>query len=65
MIDYERGGRQKERYGKEDVIERNCPLCNSGNYSKIYSERDAIGIVRCKDCGLVYTNPMVKEPEKN
>ena len=24
----------------------------------------AIGIVRCKDCSLVYTNPMVKEPKK-
>jgi len=65
MIDYERGGKQKECYGVDDVIERKCPSCDSGSYLKVYSERGAIGIVRCRCCGLIHTNPMVKEPEKN
>lgn len=64
-MDYEKGGRQKDFYSLEEVIERKCSLCNSTNYSKIYKERGSIGVVRCKDCKLVYTNPMVKEPEKN
>jgi len=64
-MDYERGGRQKEYYEREEVIERPCPLCCSDNNSAIYKERGNIGIVRCKMCGLIYVNPMVKEPEKN
>ena len=34
-IDYERGGRQKESYSRDEVIERDCPLCNSRDYSKV------------------------------
>ncbi|MFC1667538.1 class I SAM-dependent methyltransferase [Candidatus Omnitrophota bacterium] len=64
-MDYEKGGRQKDIYKIDEVVERICPLCNSSSCSKIYSERGAIGIVRCKDCGIIYTNPIVKEPEKN
>ena len=64
-MDYERGGKQKERYSHDEVRERACPLCGSVSYNGVYKERGAIGIVRCKDCGLIYTNPMVKEPEKN
>ena len=64
-MDYERGGKQKERYSQDEVKERACPLCGSVSYSGVYKERGAVGIVRCKDCSLVYTNPMVKEPEKN
>jgi len=63
--DYERGGRQKERYGEDEVVTRDCPLCGNGGHSGIYKERGAIGIVRCKKCGLIYVNPMVKDPEKN
>ena len=64
-MDYERGGRQKEFYGVDEVVKRVCPLCGSSSCAEIYRERGSVGIVRCKDCGLVYTNPMVKEPEKN
>jgi len=64
-MDYERGGTQKEHYIEEEVVKRNCPLCASKDYIEIYKERGAIGIVKCKGCRLVYTNPMVKEPEKN
>ena len=65
FMDYERGGKQKEHYSQDEVIARNCPLCGTASYLEIYKERGAVGIVRCKNCGLVYTNPMVKEPEKN
>lgn len=62
---YERGGTQKDFYSPEEVIERKCPLCDSASYNEIYKERGTIGIVRCRGCGIVYVNPMVKEPEKN
>ena len=64
-MDYERGGTQKEYYGEDEVIRRNCPLCYGNDYLSIYKERRSIGIVRCKTCRLIYTNPMVKEAEKN
>ena len=35
-MDYERGGRQKDIYSIDEVVERICPLCNSSNYSKDY-----------------------------
>ena len=65
VIDYRRGGTQKEIYGDSEVIRRECPLCAGDDCLLIHKERGAIGIVKCKRCGLVYTNPMVKEPEKN
>jgi SAM-dependent methyltransferase/ribosomal protein S27AE len=63
-MDYEKGGTQKEYYAKEEVVDRDCPLCGSRDYLKVHKERQALGIVRCKKCSLVYTNPMLKEPEK-
>ncbi len=64
-LDYQRGGKQKDYYSKEDVVKRACPICASEDYSTICRERGEIGIVKCKGCGLIYVNPMVKEPEKN
>jgi len=64
-MDYEKGGRQKEYYSESEVMLRDCPLCGSEGIVKLHRERGAIGIVRCKECGLIYVNPMVKEPEKN
>lgn len=64
-MDYERGGLQKAHYSKEEVINRDCPLCESRVYAKVWQERGNIGIVRCKKCGLIYVNPMVNCPEKN
>lgn len=64
-MDYEKGGLQKEYYSYDEVIRRNCPFCNSPDYLDIYKERGFIGIVRCKNCELIYTNPVVKEPQKN
>ncbi len=62
---YKRGGLQKEYYREDEVVKRKCPLCSSDNYLEIYKERGAVGIVKCKDCNLIYVNPMVKESEKN
>jgi len=61
-MDYERGGTQKEYYAEDEVIERDCPVCKSSNYLKIHAERGSIGIVRCKQCDLIYTNPTIKDP---
>jgi len=64
-MEYERGGKQKEFYDKDDVIYRCCPLCNSKDNRNIYTERGHIAIVSCKKCGLIYTNPTVRSSEKN
>jgi 2-polyprenyl-3-methyl-5-hydroxy-6-metoxy-1,4-benzoquinol methylase len=64
MRDYERGGTQKEIYTETEVINVLCPLCSSNQYTKIYQERGALGIVRCSKCTLLYVNPRLKEPEK-
>lgn len=63
-MDYEHGGTQKEHYREDEVEKRICPLCEKDNYAQIYKERGAIGIARCKECGLVYTNPVIKNPEQ-
>ncbi|HDZ77048.1 MAG TPA: class I SAM-dependent methyltransferase [Candidatus Omnitrophica bacterium] len=62
--DYIKGGTQKETYTKEDVVFVSCPLCAGKKYSEIYKERGVLGIVRCLDCGLIYVNPRLKDPEK-
>lgn len=64
-MDYERGGLQKTHYRQDEVVGRHCPLCVSDDYTNIYKERGNIGIVKCRGCGLIYANPMVKESEKN
>lgn len=63
-LPYERGGMQKDYYNQSDVMARSCPLCGSGDYSDIHKEREALGIVKCKRCKLIYTNPIVKQPEQ-
>ncbi|MFH1888953.1 MAG: class I SAM-dependent methyltransferase [Candidatus Omnitrophota bacterium] len=64
-MEYKRGGLQKEHYGKEEVVLRDCPLCAGKEYYLVYTERGALGVVRCSNCSLLYTNPMVKDPNKN
>lgn len=63
--DYERGGVQKDYYSADEVIKRDCPLCRGTDYLKICNERGNIGVVKCKNCNIIYINPMVREPEKN
>lgn len=61
---YERGGKQKECYAESDVERVGCVFCGSSTYKEIYKERGALGVVRCKSCGLVYVNPRLKAPEE-
>ena len=40
-----------------------CNLCGADNY-KFWSKKDGIDIVKCKDCGLIYSNPrLTKESQ--
>lgn len=63
-MNYERGGTQKDLYSVSDVENTSCPLCDGREYKKIYQERGVLGIVRCFDCGLIYVNPRLKNPEQ-
>jgi 2-polyprenyl-3-methyl-5-hydroxy-6-metoxy-1,4-benzoquinol methylase len=63
--DYIRGGTQKNAYEEHEVEHWNCPLCGSEQSTLIYRERKSIGIVRCKECNLIYTNPRAIEAEQN
>lgn len=62
--DYGRAGTQKEFYTKEEVEFVSCPFCAGQNYQLIYKERELLGVVRCLNCGLIYVNPRLKDPEK-
>lgn len=62
-IDYEKGGREKAIYAESELVNCPCPLCGKDEYSEIYKERGGLGIVRCKNCGLIYVNPRLKNPE--
>ena len=63
-IDYERGGRQKDIYDKTEVVHVPCPFCGKNDYKEIYKERGVLGIVQCMDCGLLYVNPRLTNPEE-
>ncbi|GAH32660.1 unnamed protein product, partial [marine sediment metagenome] len=45
---------QQYDYTSEDVEYVNCPLCNGNRYRKIATEWGVLGIVKCRDCGLIY-----------
>lgn len=62
--DYIRGGTQKDYYSEDEVIQCDCPLCESNNYKLITKERGNLGVVQCNNCDLIYVNPRLKEPEK-
>lgn len=63
-MDYEHGGRQKEFYPQEELKNVSCLLCQSEQRRHIHSERGALGIVRCVDCGLIYVSPRLRHPEQ-
>jgi len=63
IMDYKRGGKQKEIYTELEVEYVVCPLCNKTKYKEIYRERGVLGIVRCENCDLIYVNPRLKNPE--
>ena len=43
-----------------------CGICNSGSYKKIYEIKSKIPftVVKCKNCGMVYVNPVVSNLAK-
>jgi SAM-dependent methyltransferase len=61
---YERGGRQKDSYSASEVIEVPCPYCASERRERLMTEFDSVGIVRCRDCDLMYTSPRIHSPEE-
>lgn len=63
--EYIHGGTQKDYYSESEVVTWNCPLCESRQSRKIYSERGNLGIAECLACGLIYTNPRAIESETN
>jgi len=63
MVDYERGGVQKEIYDKSEVVNVPCPFCDKDEHKKIYKERGILNIVQCENCDLIYVNPRLKNPE--
>ncbi len=61
--DFVRGGTQKDIYSEEDVIRVPCPFCQGSSAAELYREHGAVGVSECKDCGLIYTSPRIREPE--
>lgn len=62
--DYIKGGTQRDFYNENDKEYCNCPLCNSNDFLKIYTEK-GLQTVKCKKCELIYTNPRAKNSEQN
>lgn len=56
--------KQQYDYAPEDIEYINCPLCGGNKYKKIATEWGVLGVVKCRDCELIYVNPRLKEPEK-
>jgi SAM-dependent methyltransferase len=49
-------GMLSERFSKRI----DCPMCDSGSHTQLFVKR-GYPIVRCADCGLVFSNPQVDE----
>ncbi|HUO72546.1 MAG TPA: class I SAM-dependent methyltransferase [Solirubrobacteraceae bacterium] len=62
--DYVHGGTQRDEYSEDDVVKVRCPFCESEAGRRIYTEHGVIGITRCTACGLIYTSPRLKDPER-
>jgi 2-polyprenyl-3-methyl-5-hydroxy-6-metoxy-1,4-benzoquinol methylase len=63
--DYIHGGIQKDFYSEEDVESCLCPLCSGDHFEMLYKERGHLGVVKCNNCKLIYTNPRAKDAEQN
>lgn len=62
---YIRGGTQKNFYSDTEVEDVKCLDCESNEKVTIHNEFGSIGIVKCKNCGLIYTSPRPLNSEKN
>ena len=47
-------------FHKEDFESVHCDLCGADDYTKRYEKR-GFSMVQCNKCGLVYTNPRLKQ----
>lgn len=64
LVDYVRGGNQRDFYNEADVEEVPCPLCGAVERATLYVERAVLGIVRCRRCTLIYVSPRLRNPEQ-
>lgn len=64
LVDYVRGGNQRDSYNEADVEEVPCPLCGAVERATLYVERAILGIVRCRRCTLIYVSPRLRNPEQ-
>lgn len=48
------------QFQKEDFEHVNCDFCGADDYTKRYEKR-GFSMVQCNKCGLVYTNPRLKQ----
>lgn len=52
--------RTAELWPKSYLVKIGCPICSDKNFTKVYPLIYP-RIVKCRGCGLVYTNPRLKE----
>ena len=62
---YEKGGTQKLLYAENELEHVNCLNCSSNNGTILHREFGSIGIVKCNNCELIYTNPRPQNSENN
>jgi len=62
---YKKGGTQKNFYKLSDLEYVRCLYCETDKYYDIHKEFGNIGIVKCANCNLIYSNPRPKNVEKN
>lgn len=46
------------------MTEIDCPLCEENNFKKLYF-KDGMNVVKCRKCGLIFTNPQLEQKELN
>jgi len=49
--------------GRDDRLERVACLVCGGARSRLYARKFGLDLVKCRDCGLVYANPRLREAE--
>jgi 2-polyprenyl-3-methyl-5-hydroxy-6-metoxy-1,4-benzoquinol methylase len=57
-------GAWKQSYAPSETERVPCPLCGA-TASQRLAEEWSLGIVRCRECQLVYVSPRVRDPERN
>lgn len=62
--DYIHGGLQKDFYEEHEREECPCLLCGSADRELLDTER-GLGVVQCRQCGLIYVSPRAKGAQEN